>query len=87
MIDAIDAGNSEYSDTELKEILDTINRITNTKTKLSKYQACAYLGISRATFDNYVRDGKLPKGIKEPGFKEIFWTKDSLQNFKNGLKN
>lgn len=38
---------------------------------MSKIQACDYLGVSRATFDNYVRDGFIPKGIKQEGFKEL----------------
>lgn len=72
IIDKIDAGNSKIDEEEQEEILDLINRLSNTKSKLSKYQAIKYLGISRATFDNYVRDGKLPKGRKEQGFKELF---------------
>lgn len=53
VIDALDAGTSTYPDEEeAMELIDSINRITNTKTKLSKYQACKYLHISRATFDN-----------------------------------
>lgn len=52
LLDAVDSDNSNYTDCELEEILDTINRVTNTQNKLSKYQACDYLGISRATFDN-----------------------------------
>jgi len=52
MVDAIDNGNTDYTEDELGEILDTINRATNTKNKMSKYQACSYLNISRATFDN-----------------------------------
>lgn len=74
----IDCGNSNASDEQCDEIIDIVNRITNTKNKLSKYQACKYLNISRATFDNYVRAGKIPKGEKEQGFKELFWTKESL---------
>nr|DAM09941.1 MAG TPA: excisionase [Caudoviricetes sp.] len=31
---------------------------------MSKIQACDYLGISRATFDNYVKNGWIPKGYK-----------------------
>lgn len=73
VIDALDAGTSTYPDEEeAMELIDSINRITNTKTKLSKYQACKYLHISRATFDNWVRDGKIPKGKKEQGFTELF---------------
>lgn len=51
-IELLDTGNSDYSDSELNEILETINKITNNNKKLSKYQACEYLNVSRATFDN-----------------------------------
>lgn len=34
--------------------------------------------MSRATFDNYVRNGIIPKGIKRPGFKELSWDKKTL---------
>lgn len=47
----------------------------------SKVQACDYLGVSRATFDNYVRDGFIPKGIKQEGFKELSWQKSDLDIF------
>lgn len=74
----IDCGNSNASDEQCDEIIEAINKLTNTKNKLSKYQACKYLNISRATFDNWVREGKLPRGEKEQGFKELFWTKENL---------
>ena len=31
---------------------------------MSKYEAYSYLNISRAKFDNLVKEGKLPKGKK-----------------------
>ena len=77
-IDNIDCGNSNASDEQCDEIIEAINKLTNTKNKLSKYQSCKYLNISRATFDNWVREGKLPKGRKEQGFKELFWFKEDL---------
>lgn len=49
-------------------------------------QACNYLGISRATFDNYVREGKIPKGLKQPGFRELFWLKRDLDEIKERLQ-
>lgn len=52
IIDAIDAGNSNLNEEECSSIIETINRLTNTETKYSKYQAYTYLHISRATFDN-----------------------------------
>jgi excisionase family DNA binding protein len=29
---------------------------------MNKTQAADYLGVSRATFDNYVHDGRIPHG-------------------------
>lgn len=84
ILDNIDTENSHASDDECDEILDLVNKVTNIKTKLSKYQACKYLRVSRATFDNWVRAGKIPEGKKEQGFTEKFWYKEDLINLKNG---
>jgi len=81
--DAIDTGNSDYSQDEMDQILDSINKITNTQNKLSKYQAAALLNKSISTFDNWVRDGKIPEGRKEAGFKEKFWLKSDLLSVNN----
>lgn len=87
IIESIDAGNSNISEEEALELIDTIKRFTDKTERLSKYEACQYLNMSRATFDNYVREGKLPKGIKQAGFKELSWTKKDLDNFiKNNRK-
>ena len=32
--------------------------------------------------DNYVRAGKIPKGRKQQGFKELFFYKKDLDKFK-----
>ena len=82
VINNIDCGNSNLSDSQCDELLETICKITNAETKLSKYQASKYLGVSRATFDNWIRDGKLPEGRKEQGFKEKFWIKSDLDKIK-----
>lgn len=74
IIDDIDAGNSNISEGEAIEIVDSLKR-------LSKYAACEYLNVSRATFDNYVREGKLPRGKHEIGFKELSWSKKELDEF------
>ena len=84
IIEDIDAGNSNISDDQYDSIIEQINFLSNSNAKYSKYQAINYLNISRATFDNYVADGKIPKGRKQQGFKEIFWLKSDLDKFKNG---
>lgn len=78
IVDDIDAGNSNISEGEALEIVDSLKRFTDKEKRLSKYAACEYLNVSRATFDNYVREGKLPRGKHEIGFKELSWSKKEL---------
>lgn len=77
LVDDIDAGNSNISDSEAIELVDILKRLTDK----GKYAACRYLNVSRATFDNYVRTGKLPKGKHEIGFKELSYSKKDLDEF------
>lgn len=81
IVDSIDAGNSDITASEAIEIAKVLASYTDKTVRLSKYQACAYLNMSGASFDNYVRSGKLPKGLKQSGFKELFWTKKDLDKF------
>lgn len=78
IVDDIDAGNSNISESEEIEIIDCLKRLTDRQRRLSKYEACRYLNISRATFDNYVRSGKIPRGKKIAGFKELSWSRKNL---------
>lgn len=81
IIDNIDSGNSNLTLEEQLKVVNVLKDFTDKEVRLSKYQACKYVNLSRASFDNYVRVGKLPKGIKQQGFKELFWTKKSLDEF------
>lgn len=74
-------GNSNITEEEAVELVDTLKRLTDRQKRLSKYEACRYLNMSRATFDNYIREGKLPKGAKEVGFKELSWSRKELDEF------
>lgn len=86
IIKDIDAGNSNITEEDEAKILEVLNKYTHKDERLSKYQACQYINVSRATFDNYIRDGKLPKGIKQVGFKELSWFKKDLDIFINSYK-
>lgn len=83
IVDNIDAGNSNITDSEAVELAKVLQSYTDRTVRMSKYQACRYLNVSRATFDNYVREGKLPRGKKEAGFKELSWSKKDLDYFIN----
>lgn len=79
--DRIDEGSISSNPEETLQAMEAIKALTDKEQKLSKYQAYQYLNMSRATFDNYVREGKLPRGKKEAGFKEKFWYKKDLEGF------
>lgn len=67
-------------ESECIEVIDCLKRLTDRQRRLSKYEACRYLNVSRATFDNYVRAGKIPKGKKVAGFKELSWSRKELDD-------
>lgn len=77
----IDAGNSNISEEEELQIVEILKEYTRKDKPMSKYQAYTYLNISRATFDNLVKDNKLPAGRKVAGFKELFWYKKDLDKY------
>ena len=82
VVNSIDAGNSEISEEKCMEALDYLAAITDSREKISKYQACSILKISRATFDSRVAEGSIPKGMHQQGFKEVFWYKKDIEKIK-----
>lgn len=81
IVDDIDAGNSNIDEEEAMRVVRLLREVSRKDTPMSKYQAYTYLNISRATFDNMVRDGKLPPGKKIAGFKELMWYKRDINKF------
>lgn len=72
--DKIDSGTCELSETEAIDILGVLSHQV-----MSKEDACIYLNMSRSKFDELVREGRLPRGRKRRGFKELCWFKDELK--------
>lgn len=81
-LEQIDAGNSNIDEESAIAILKAVNDSTDMTKRVSKYKACQLLHISRATFDNYVREGKLPQGEHTIGFKEKSWNLYDINKFK-----
>lgn len=77
--DKIESGNCELSDSEAMDIMSVLSHQS-----MSKEDACIYLNLSRSRFDDLVREGKLPKGRKKRGFKELTWWKDELDSCLKG---
>lgn len=79
IINDIDSGNSNISESEQLETIQFIQKIYSKE--LSKLEAADYIGVSRATFDNYINKGWIPKGKKRMGFKELSWSIYDLNKF------
>lgn len=81
-IDDIDAGNTNLDFEQQCNLIRVLSNVDLGKdNEMNKTQASDYLGISRATFDNYIRDELLPKGKQIGKFKELRWYKSDLDLF------
>lgn len=80
LINDIDSGNSNISEEDQQKIIDFIQEITSPE--LSKVESANYIGVCRATFDNYISKGWIPKGHKRQGFNELRWYKSDLDKWK-----
>ena len=67
------AGNCVMEDEQALETMSLIAHIP-----VSKETASSALNMSTSKFDEIVRAGKLPKGRKNRGFKELRWYVDEL---------
>lgn len=80
-VEDIEVGNSELSDSEMVDLMSAV-----THRSMSKAQACKLLNVNRSKFDMLVRMGKLPRGRKRMGFKELTWYQDELDEYVKRLK-
>ena len=80
-ISKIEAGTCEMTEDEAMDLMSILSHQT-----MSKEDACIHSGLSRSRFDDLVREGRLPKGRKRRGFKELVWYKDELNSALNRIK-
>lgn len=81
-IDDIDADNTNLNYEQQCNIIRLMSNVDlGQENEMNKTQAADYLGVSRATFDNYVHDGFIPKGRQVGKFKELRWYKSDLDLF------
>ena len=78
-INDIDSGNTNINQDQQEELLSLLLQFN--QKEYSKIEASDYIGVSRATFDNYISKGFIPKGKKRQGFKELSWKKSDLDKF------
>lgn len=81
-IDDIDANNTNLSYEQQCDLIRLMSNVDlGQENEMNKTQAADYLGVCRATFDNYVRDGFIPQGRQVGKFKELRWYKSDLDLF------
>lgn len=73
----IRSGNTNLSEDDQIKIVRILSNVGNPE-EMTKTQAAEYLGISRATFDNWVNSGRVPKGEKIGDSKVLRWYKCDL---------
>ena len=71
--DKFDAGTSEVNE---EQILEGMRVFLHTP--ISKESAAIELGIHPSSFDKLVAEGKIPKGRKKLGWKELRWYTDDI---------
>ena len=84
-INDIDSGNSNITQEQQEELLSMLLKFN--QKEYSKIEAAEYIGVSRATFDNYISKGLIPVGKKRQGFKELSWNKSDLDKYLNTIQN
>lgn len=78
----LDVGTTTLDEKGCRKVLNTINLMQNGDEEMTKLEAADYIGVCRATFDNYVRDGFIPKGSNShKNTKTLFWWKSDLDQF------
>ncbi len=79
IINNVKSGNSNIDEEGELEIIDTIRNVSSPE--LSKLEAADYIGVCRATFDNYVKKGLIPEGRKRRNLPNLFWKKSDLDKY------
>lgn len=80
IINNIDSGNSNATEEELNDVIDVLTGIMDKNVTMTKYAACKYLRISRASFDRKIKEGLIPAGKHEQGG-TLRWSKKDLDNY------
>ena len=75
----LDSGNSNISEEQQEEIINLYQRMS--LKEMTKVESANYIGVSRATFDNYISKGIIPKGSKRPGLSNLMWSKSDLDKY------
>lgn len=79
--DKLEAGTCNLTTSEYENIFAAIAHIA-----LTKEEICDKFNISRATFDRYVANGYIPKGVKIKHKTNLIWYQDEVEQGLERLK-
>lgn len=82
VLEDIDAGNSSMSEEEMEKVVEFLGMINDRTHLLNRTEAAEYMHMSQRTFDRYVHDGMIPKGMHHRGDKQLTWRKSELDNVR-----
>lgn len=85
LVGRIDSGECATTEEQERQFLALCQLVADKSRRVSKYDACRYVGCSRAKFDRLVAEGRLPHGKKTPGWKELSWSLKDIDDYINGL--
>lgn len=75
------ADNSNLSEEEMMKVAECLNKINeHQKEEFSMGEASKYLHMCESSFRNKVREGVIPKGIKE-SHKTLYWLRKDLDKY------
>ena len=79
---AFKAGTSSLTEDEAMHILSIV-----THEELSREQACDYMNMNSNKFADNITLGRIPKGRKKYGFRELRWYRDELDKAIYKIRN
>ena len=82
MTESIESGTCSLTDDEAMHLIKVI-----THKAMSREEACDYVNMNANKFNDYVVLGKLPRGRKRRGFKELVWYQDELDDAISLMRN
>ena len=73
--------NSNLTEDEIDSVMESLAKFN--QDRVSKDGACKLLGMSRTTFNRKLKEGVIPPGHKERGWKELSWSKSEIERLVN----
>lgn len=84
ILDRFKSDNTYLTEEEQQKTLKFLREVSTPY--MNATEASEYIGVCRKTFDNYVKQGFIPKGIERSGSKEKLWLKIDLEKWKQEMK-